>query len=239
MEVKEKKTIFEDKVKNIEEDKRHMEREQFRLGLLEKNLEERLRNAYDEMEHEEDKIPVLDRESEERIRKKEKEKKERDDEIRKIQGDVRGKERKEEEGMEDLKEEQSRFMQNVKRIMGQRWDSIQRALYDGKEVKKRAELGKARDLERKLQNEMDRLIEWKSKEMEREKQRDEEMEEYERDLYEEIMNENLKIIEEHKANLKGEEEELKKEIEDLKKNKIMKEEELRESEDKLSNTLIR
>jgi sugar-specific transcriptional regulator TrmB len=50
-EVKDKKHCFEEKVKELEEERMNIEREIFRLGLSEKELEERLRDVYDDSEN--------------------------------------------------------------------------------------------------------------------------------------------------------------------------------------------
>jgi predicted nucleic acid-binding Zn-ribbon protein len=129
-------------------------------------------------------------------------------------------------------------MQNIKRIMGQRWTIIEKALQDGKQTKKRIEIGKARDLEAKLQDEMDRLVEWKGKQLERERRREEEIEHFEGELYQEIMNQNLKTIEEHKQKANQTKTDLEEEIEKLKKEISTQEEELRESEERLSREIV-
>jgi hypothetical protein len=70
----------------------------------------------------------------------------------------------------ELKEHQERFMQQVKRRMAEKWESIERIVNEGETQKKQIESAKIKDLERKLEQELDRMIELNDRREEKNKE---------------------------------------------------------------------
>lgn len=88
-------------------------------------------------------------------------------------------ERERREAQDSLAEEQNRFMQQVKALMGQRWARIEDELERGKESKKRSELEKTKDLEEQLQRDIDRLVELSNQKSQRDRRSGEDLEKFE------------------------------------------------------------
>lgn len=134
----------------------------------------------------------------------------------------------------ELEEHQMRFMQQVKRRIAEKWESIERSLVEGESQKKQSECGRIGDLERVLERELDKLVGLVGEREEENQRWKDQMKEEEGELYREVMDQNLRKIEMQKQANKEKEELLAQEVEDLKKEAIKKTFEVQKVEEELS-----